>query len=59
MDINVLIICITVVVCFVFATAAAVYVTDHKLKKHEAVVAFLARLSIEAMKKAKEEEGDE
>ena len=47
MDINILIICITVLICFLFAMATIAYVADRRHKKWETSIAFAAALVAE------------
>lgn len=44
MDINVLIICITVAVCVVFVAATVAYVAERSHKRWETAIAFTAAL---------------
>lgn len=55
MDINVLIICITVALCVIFAAATVAYVADRRRTKAQAMVEFVAHALVVA---AKEFDGD-
>lgn len=56
MDINVLIICITVIICVIFVMAAIAYIADRSHKRWETAVAFIA---VFVNQQAKEVNGDE
>lgn len=60
MDINVLIICITVIVCVVFIMAAIAYVADRRRTRTDKAIEFIAQFVVAATQKAAEEvKGDE
>lgn len=59
MDINILIICITVVIVAAFAAGSVAYVAERSHKRWEGAIALLSAFCVAAVEKAKEELSDD
>lgn len=59
MDINILIICITVVICVAFAAGSVAYVADRSHKRWEGAIALLSSFCVAAFEGAVEELSDD